>query len=92
MCDNSYGSDNGRDSAPIQGLSPNRLDSTQLYVQAVDLQFTTGAAQAFLQGLYPPYTLNSNVTDSDATLDPSAFVNDSFVRLFSFFILQIAFP
>lgn len=76
----SFGSYNGLDSAPIQGLDPNNLDSTQVYVQALDLQYSSASAQAFVQGLYPPYTPDSNSSEVMSMLDATGLLaNQSYV-------------
>lgn len=45
-------------SAPIIGLSANVVDNGQTYVLTPDKPWLVASAQAFLQGLYPPFTLN----------------------------------
>ncbi|KAK5121729.1 hypothetical protein LTR85_004604 [Meristemomyces frigidus] len=68
----------GVDSAPMQGLSAESIDSMQMYVAALDEQYTVASAQAFLQGLYPPYTLNSSTA---SVLDPtSVLANGTYVE------------
>ncbi|KAK0659969.1 hypothetical protein DIS24_g3722 [Lasiodiplodia hormozganensis] len=42
----------------ISNISEYGLMNDQLYVLATDDAYTAATAQAFLQGLYPPYTLN----------------------------------
>lgn len=80
-----FGSTNGIDSAPIQGMSSNELDGDQLYVMALDQQYNVASAMAFMQGLYPPYSLCSNDSDVARLLDPTGFLaNNSCVRLVSF--------
>lgn len=75
-----YGSTNGIDSAPIQDMSVDELDGDQLYVMALDQQYNVASAQAFLQGLYPPYSLSNNTS---GTLDPSGLdlANGTYVCL-----------
>ncbi|KAK5132318.1 hypothetical protein LTR08_009226 [Meristemomyces frigidus] len=69
----------GVTSAPLEGLSANTIDVLQLYVSALDLQHSTGSAQAFVQGLYPPFTLNSSAWASQ--LDPTSQLgNGSYVE------------
>ena len=55
-------------SAPIIGLSANVVDNDQTYVLAPDRPWLVASAQAFLQGLYPPFTLNRTAA---LILDPS---------------------
>ena len=77
-----YGSTNGIDSAPIQGMSANELNNNQLYVMALDQQYNVASAQAFMQGLYPPYSLSSNDSDQVRLLDPTSLLaNNSYVCL-----------
>lgn len=57
--------------APLQYLSAYSIDPTQLYAIALDEQYSVASAQAFLQGLYPPYTLNDSMA---ALLDPSSLL------------------
>ena len=77
----SFGSNNGVDSAPIQGLSPNELNGEQLYVMALDQQWNVASAQAFMQGLYPPFSLGNNESDTARLLDPTNFLaNNTYVR------------
>ncbi|KAI7067733.1 hypothetical protein KC352_g42896, partial [Hortaea werneckii] len=49
------------DDTTLQDLSPDSIDPLQLYVAALDDQWTLASAQAFMQGLYPPYTLNDSI-------------------------------
>ena len=75
-----YGSSNGVGPAPIQGVNMNEIDVMQLYVAAYDEQYNIASAQAFLQGLYPPYSLTSNDTGVDRMLDPtSVLANNTYV-------------
>jgi hypothetical protein len=68
---------NAVDSAPLYGLSANSIDPEQLYVMALDEQFCVASAQAFVQGFYPPYTLNSSMA---TVLDPTSMLaNGSYV-------------
>lgn len=43
---------------PIEGMAQDRLNPDQLFIQTLDKPFLVAAAQAFMQGLYPPYSLN----------------------------------
>ncbi|KAI7555600.1 hypothetical protein KC317_g12832, partial [Hortaea werneckii] len=52
------------DDTTLQDLSPESIDPLQLYVAALDDQWTLASAQAFMQGLYPPYTLNDSIAES----------------------------
>ena len=65
---------------PLQGLNPNTIDPRQLYVMTLDEQFTVASAQAFTQGLYPPFMLNDTVVDMlDGT---SMLSNGSYVSVY----------
>ena len=77
----SMGSTNGVDGAPISGMSPSIPDMTQIYVAALDYQYTVASAQAFMQGLYPPFQLDNNgSTAIEAVLDPLGMLaNGSYV-------------
>ncbi|OCL04352.1 phosphoglycerate mutase-like protein, partial [Glonium stellatum] len=55
-------------SAPIIGLSANVIDNDETYVLAPDEAWLVASAQAFLQGLYPPFTLSRTAA---LMLDPS---------------------
>ena len=48
-------SDNNHTNAPLAGLSVYSVDAQQLYALALNEQHIVASAQAFLQGLYPPY-------------------------------------
>ena len=63
-------------SAPLSGLSADWLDSMQVYIQSLDVQYTVASAQAFLQGLYPPFTLNTSATTLP---DSSILANRTYV-------------
>ncbi|KAK4954312.1 hypothetical protein LTR10_007742 [Elasticomyces elasticus] len=66
------------DSAPLHGLSANKIDPMELYVAALDQQYCVGSAQAFVQGLYPPFTLNASAA---LFLDPtSVMANGTYVE------------
>ncbi|KAI7331390.1 hypothetical protein KC315_g5152 [Hortaea werneckii] len=52
------------DDTTLQDLSPESIDPLQLYIAALDDQWTLGSAQAFMQGFYPPYTLNDSIAES----------------------------
>lgn len=58
-------------SAPLQGLSASSIDSLQFYVEALDEQYTVASAQAFVQGFYPPFTLNASEA---SVLDPTSIL------------------
>jgi hypothetical protein len=40
--------------APINGLSVNSIDNSQIYALSTDDEFVSASAMAFFQGLYPP--------------------------------------
>ncbi|TKA79326.1 hypothetical protein B0A55_03461 [Friedmanniomyces simplex] len=64
--------------APLHGLSANNVDSMQLYVAALDEQYCVASAQAFVQGLYPPFTLNSTAA---SILDPTSILaNNTYIE------------
>lgn len=65
-------------SAPLQGLAANSIDNLQTYTIALDEQYCVASAQAFLQGLYPPFQLNNNVMAT--VYDPTSVLsNGSYV-------------
>lgn len=75
----STSSSSGVDRAPLRGLSQNSVDPRQLYVLSVDTHPTAATAQAFMQGFYPPYSLNQSTA---ALLDPtSVLANETYVWL-----------
>ncbi|KAF2120684.1 histidine phosphatase superfamily [Lophiotrema nucula] len=53
----------------IDGMAPNILNNDQLYIQTGDAAYLVAAAQSFMQGLYPPYSINltRNGPFADAT-------------------------
>lgn len=54
----------------INGLSKKRIDSQQLLVMTPESQHTVASAQAFLQGLYPPYRIDN--TTLAGVLEPES--------------------
>ena len=40
--------------APINGISANAIDNSQIFALSTDDEFVSGSAMAFFQGLYPP--------------------------------------
>jgi hypothetical protein len=77
----SMGSSDGVDSAPISGMNPNIPNWVQMYAFGLDYQYTLAAAQAFMQGFYPPFQLVNNATEVRETYDPtSVLANTSYVR------------
>lgn len=42
----------------ISNISEHALSNSQVYILTTDDSYNVATAQAFLQGLYPPYTLN----------------------------------
>jgi hypothetical protein len=70
-------SGDGTSNTPLYGLDANMPDVKELYALALDTQASTGSAQAFLQGLYPPTTVNKS---DAAQLDPIGILaNGSYV-------------
>ncbi|KAK6438641.1 hypothetical protein LTR95_005151 [Oleoguttula sp. CCFEE 5521] len=64
--------------AAIDGLNANTPSPQEVYALALDTQSSVATAQAFLQGLYPPFTLNESVA---AVLDPtSVLANGSYIE------------
>lgn len=64
--------DGGPDGLGVQqmlGLAANMLINDQVLIQALDTPYLTASAQAFMQGLYPPYSINTtrNGPTADAT-------------------------
>lgn len=57
------------DAAPLQGLSASVPQDAQMYLLALDTQYTAASAQAFMQGLYPPYSLNSTAASESTGTD-----------------------
>lgn len=55
--------------APLQGISTNTPQDAQMYLLALDAQYTAASAQAFMQGFYPPYSLNSSAAGNTAGTD-----------------------
>ncbi|KAF1994598.1 phosphoglycerate mutase-like protein [Amniculicola lignicola CBS 123094] len=53
----------------IATLSPDLLNNEQLRIESLDAPYLVASAQAFMQGLYPPYSLNTtrNGPVADAT-------------------------
>ncbi|KAF2735503.1 phosphoglycerate mutase-like protein [Polyplosphaeria fusca] len=43
----------------ITSLPPNLLNNELVYIQTLDTPYLVASAQAFMQGLYPPYSINS---------------------------------
>ena len=78
----SMGSTNGVDGAPISMMSPSIPDVRQVFVAALDQQYTIASAQAFMQGLYPPFQLvNNGSTQEEAQIDPLGMLaNGTYVR------------
>ncbi|KAF2088970.1 phosphoglycerate mutase-like protein [Saccharata proteae CBS 121410] len=63
--------------ASISGLSRYSLDNNQLYIGSTDDEYMTATAQAFIQGLYPPYALNqtaASTLDSEDVLANSSYI------------------
>ena len=52
--------------APLAGLNEDTQNDQQMYVLASNNQYVSASAQAFMQGLYPPQTLESSTS---STLD-----------------------
>ncbi|EON61518.1 hypothetical protein W97_00733 [Coniosporium apollinis CBS 100218] len=64
-------------SAHIKGLSPYIIDNGELYIAATEEQYTIASAEAFLQALYPPVTVNmstANMLDSSSILSNSTYL------------------
>jgi hypothetical protein len=62
----------------IMGLSSHNIEWDQLTVEAVDRQYHVASALAFLQGFYPPYTLDK---EAAVMLDPSSVLaNSSYIE------------
>ncbi|KAF2018920.1 phosphoglycerate mutase-like protein [Aaosphaeria arxii CBS 175.79] len=57
---------------PLPDISPNIVDSQQLFIRSLDIPNVFSSAQAFMQGLYPPYKGNAtnslNETDFEMPL------------------------
>ena len=64
----------------LQGLSTWKLSNDDIFVQAIDVPYTVASAQAFMQALYPPYSLPSTLQQNQL-LDPSSLSsNGSYVE------------
>jgi len=71
--------------APINGLSGNAIENTQLTIMSTNDEFVTASAMAFMQGLYPPRnaliveeeTILSNSTILEYPLDGYQYPNVS---------------
>ena len=58
-------------SAPINGISVNDIENSQLYALSTDDEFISSSALAFFQGLYPPRGIpvfNTESTLSDGSV------------------------
>jgi hypothetical protein len=53
---------NGLGHDPIATLNENMINPDQLFIQALDRPYLQASAQAFLQGLYPPYSFGNGPT------------------------------
>lgn len=74
----SYSTPTGVNYAPIMGLNTNLLDSDQLNAMTTYEQYMGASAQAFIQGLYPPYSINSSAA---IFLDPSDLLaNNTYIE------------
>lgn len=61
----------------IRNISAYSVVNSQIYVLASDYPYTAATAQAFLQGLYPPYTLN--VTNTPGHGATAVLANGSYI-------------
>ncbi|KAF2267095.1 phosphoglycerate mutase-like protein [Lojkania enalia] len=57
----------------IAGMSPNILNNDQFLIQSIDAPYVLSSTQAFMQGLYPPYSPASN-TSGPSLLDTSGIL------------------
>ncbi|KAF2496302.1 phosphoglycerate mutase-like protein [Lophium mytilinum] len=55
---NSFGGHIGLGQQPISGLSSNVVNNDEIFILTPDSSYAIASAQAFMQGLYPPFTLN----------------------------------
>ncbi|OCK80247.1 phosphoglycerate mutase-like protein [Lepidopterella palustris CBS 459.81] len=75
---NSLNGITGLGQQPIIDISANVVDNDQTYVLAADEPYLVASAQAFMQGLYPPFTLNKTAA---IMLDPSYILaNGSYIE------------
>jgi hypothetical protein len=75
----SAASKSGVDKAPLRGLSANSVDPREMYILTLDTHPTVATALAFMQGFYPPLTLNESTA---GMIDPSSVLaNHTYVRL-----------
>lgn len=62
----------------LVGISNYSIDNSELRVMTLDEEYLIASAQAFMQGLYPPFTLSQGQA---AQLDPtSVLANSSYVE------------
>lgn len=52
------------DSYPISGISAQTIENSQLYIVAADTDYIAASAQAFMQGVYPPFQAVNSDADS----------------------------
>ncbi|WPH04664.1 Hypothetical protein R9X50_00755700 [Acrodontium crateriforme] len=64
---------NSASETPMTGLNAEVIDPRQLFVRAHDAEYSIASAQAFMQGLYPPSTLNESAS---STLDPTSILSN----------------
>ncbi|EKG19228.1 Histidine phosphatase superfamily clade-2 [Macrophomina phaseolina MS6] len=62
----------------ISNISEHGLINSQVYILTSDDSYTAATAQAFLQGLYPPYTLND--TAAPALTAAAVLANGSYIE------------
>ncbi|KAK4975674.1 hypothetical protein LTR28_008919 [Elasticomyces elasticus] len=71
-------SNSNQGNALLAGLSVYTVKAQQLSALALNRQYIVASAQAFLQGLYPPHSLNASAAPS---LDPtSVLANSSYIE------------
>lgn len=59
----------------IAGLAPSILNNEQIWVQTTDAQYLVSAAQAFMQGLYPPHGTSNGTGPATGILSDGTVID-----------------
>lgn len=54
--------------APINGISMNKIENTQLDILSTSDEYVSASALAFMQGLYPPRSTSNAVVDEESLM------------------------
>ncbi|KXS98204.1 hypothetical protein AC578_280 [Pseudocercospora eumusae] len=65
--------------APLYGLNTDVFGPMQLFAIALEQQYNQGTAQAFMQGLYPPWTPDSNTSTPGMVSPTNVLANGTYV-------------